>query len=75
MYVEPKGSASWYEAQLALPREPSSVVRACKTMWFPPNKMGEVTDEDFELLQLHGHIGEGKLQEVESFTFLRQSKC
>ena len=57
----------WYEAQLALPSEPSSVVRACKTLWFPRNRMGEVTDEDFELLELHGHIGDGRLQVVEAF--------
>jgi len=57
----------WYEAQLALRSEPSSVVRAFKTLWFPSNKKGEVTDEDFELLRLHGHIGEGRLQVAEEF--------
>jgi len=31
------------------------------------NKKGEVTDEDFQLLELHGHIGEGRLQVVEGF--------
>jgi hypothetical protein len=36
--------------------------------------MGEVTDEDFELLELHGHIGEGRLQVVEGFSFLKHSK-
>ena len=59
---QPKETASWYEAQLPLSREPSSVVRAFKVLCFPANKKGEVTDEDFELLRLHGHIGEGRLQ-------------
>ena len=56
-----------YEAIIALPYEPSSVVQAFKTLRFPPNKKGEVTDEDFELLKQHGHIGEGRLQVVEDF--------
>jgi hypothetical protein len=50
-----------------MPSDPSSVVRAFKTLWFPMNKKGEVTDEDFQLLELHGHIGEGRLQVVEDF--------
>ena len=54
-----------YEAIMALPSESSSVVQAFKTLRFPPNKKGEVTDEDFELLKQHGHIGQGRLQEVE----------
>jgi hypothetical protein len=61
------GTIGWYEAQLALPSEPSSVVRAYKTLCFPSNKKGEVTDEDFELLELYGHIGEGRLQVAEDF--------
>ena len=56
---------SWYEAVLTLPSEPSSVVRTFKTICFPPNKKGEVSGEDFELLQRHGHIGEGRLQVVD----------
>jgi hypothetical protein len=56
-----------YEAIMALPYESSSVVQAFKTLRFPPNKKGEVTDEDFELLKQHGHIGEGRLQVVEDF--------
>ena len=55
----------WYEAQLSLPTHSSSVVRAVKTLWFPSNKKGEVTDDDFELLKLHGHIGEGRLRLAE----------
>jgi hypothetical protein len=63
IYIEEREDANgWYEAQLVLPSEPSSVVRAFKTLCFPSNKKGEVTDEDFELLKLHGHIGEGRLQ-------------
>ena len=50
---------------MALPSDPSCVVRAIKTLSFPPNKIGEVTDEDFELLKVHGHIGEGRLQLAE----------
>jgi hypothetical protein len=66
IYLEEReGAIGWYEAQLALPSEPSSVVRAFKTLCFPPNKKGEVTDEDFELLKLHGHIREGRLQVAE----------
>lgn len=68
IYIEEQeGTAGWYEAQLPLQREPSSVVRAFKTLWFPSNRKGEVTDEDFELLTLHGHIGEGRLQEAKDF--------
>jgi len=59
------GTIGWYEARVALPSEPSSVVRAFKTLCFPLNKKGEVTDEDFELLELYGHIGEGRLQVAE----------
>jgi hypothetical protein len=55
----------WYEAHLTLPTEPSSVVRSFKTLCFPPNRKGEVSDEDFELLELHGHIGEGRLEVVD----------
>jgi hypothetical protein len=63
VYVRDGESAiGWYEAQLALPSDPSSVVRAVKTLWFPANRKGEVTDDDFELLKLHGHIGEGRLR-------------
>jgi hypothetical protein len=66
VYVKEQENASeWYEAQLALPTHASSVVRAVKTLWFPSNKKGEVTEEDFELLKLHGHIGEGRLQLAE----------
>ena len=76
IYVRRSEDATdWYEAQLKLPSEPSSVVRACKTLWFPPNKMGEVTEEDFELLELHGHIGEGRLQVVEGFPFSKHNKA
>ncbi|HYB84554.1 MAG TPA: hypothetical protein VED86_04425 [archaeon] len=60
-------TAGWYEAQLTLPSDPSSVVRAFKTLCFPQNKKGEVTEEDFELLELHGHIGKGRLQLAEDF--------
>jgi hypothetical protein len=68
IYVgQPERTTGWYEAQLALPSEPSSVVRAFKTLCFPLNKKGEVTDEDFQLLELHGHIGEGRLQVAEDF--------
>ena len=49
---------------MALPSEPSSLVRAFKVLRFPPNKKGEVTDEDFELLRQHGHIGKGRLRIV-----------
>ena len=59
--------AGWYEAQFALPSDSSSVVRAFKTLYFPSNKKGEVTDEDFELLQRYGHIGEGRLQPADGF--------
>jgi hypothetical protein len=61
----------WYEANLVLPSEPSSVVRAIKTLCFPPNRKGEVSDEDFELLRLQGHIGEGRLQVVEDTPLIR----
>ena len=68
IYVgEKEHKNGWYEAQLALPSEPSSVVRAFKTLCFPLNKKGEVTDDDFELLKLQGHIGEGRLQIAENF--------
>ena len=67
IYVkEQEDSNGWYEAQMTLPSDPSSVVRSVKTLCFPSNKKGEVSDEDFELLQLHGHIGEGRLQLAES---------
>lgn len=69
IYKQRKGTIGWYEAILALPSEPSSVVRAFKTLCFPSNKKGEVTDQDFELLELHGHIGEGRLQVVEDIPF------
>jgi hypothetical protein len=62
-----EGTVGWYEAQLALPSDPSSVVRAFKILCFPSNKKGEVTDEDFELLERHGHIGEGRLEVAEGF--------
>ena len=62
---EDQNANEWYEAQLILPRDASSVVRAVKTLWFPSNKRGEVTDYDFELLKIHGHIGEGRLRLVE----------
>ena len=65
MYIE-QPSHGWYEAMVALPTEPSSPVRAFKTLRFPPNQKGEVTEEDFELLKRHGHIGEGKLQIMEN---------
>lgn len=61
------GMRSCYEAIMTLPSESSSIVQAFKTMRFPPNKKAEVTDEDFELLRQHGHIGEGRLQIVEDF--------
>ena len=68
IYVGPReGKLGWYEAQLALPSEPSSVVRGYKTLCFPSNKKGEVSDEDFELLEDQGHIGEGRLQVAEDF--------
>ena len=68
IYVDPREDQSeWYQAQLALPSEPSSVMRAFKTLCFPPNKKGEVTDEDFELLKVHGHIGKGRLQLADDF--------
>ena len=66
-------TARWYEAQLALPTEPSSVVRAFKTLCFPLNKKGEVSDEEFELLKIHGHIGEGRLQVIENLPPLRRT--
>ena len=66
IYVEELGAKGWYEAQMALPTEPSSLVRSFKTLYFPANKKGEVTDEDFELLKLHGHIGTGRLQLADS---------
>jgi hypothetical protein len=62
---QPSGSREWYEATMALPNESSSIVRAFKILRFPPNMKGEVTDQDFELLKQHGHIGEGRLQLVE----------
>ena len=65
MYIE-QSSHGWYEAMVALPAEPSSPVRAFKTLRFPPNQKGEVTEEDFELLKRHGHIGEGRLQVMEN---------
>jgi len=66
MYAdESAGGVGWYEAILALPDKPSSVVRVFKTMYFPSNRKGEVTEEDFELLKRHGHIGEGRLLVVE----------
>ena len=72
-YVEEReGTIGWYEAQMTLPTEPSSVVRAFKTLCFPSNKKGEVTDQDFELLQLHGHIGEGRLQIAEELPPVRR---
>jgi len=61
MYID-QPQHGWYEAVVALPAEPSSPVRAFKTLRFPPNQKGEVTEEDFELLMRHGHIGEGRLQ-------------
>ena len=67
IYVEEREDANgWYEAQMTIPSDPSSVVRSVKTLSFPSNKKGEVSDEDFELLQLHGHIGEGRLRVAES---------
>jgi len=65
MYID-QPSHGWYEAMVALPTEPSSPVRAFKTLRFPPNQKGEVTEEDFELLKRHGHIGEGRLQVMEN---------
>lgn len=65
VYAGASDTKSWYEAVLDLPSDPSSVIRAFKTLRFPPNKKGEVTPEDFELLQRHGHIGEGRLQVLE----------
>jgi len=65
MYIE-QPSQMWYEAIVAVPTEPSSLVRVFKTLRFPPNRKGEVTDEDFELLKRHGHIGEGRLQVMET---------
>ncbi len=65
MYAE-QPSQSWYEAVVAVPTEPSSPVRVFKTLRFPPNRKGEVTDEDFELLRRHGHIGDGRLQVMET---------
>jgi hypothetical protein len=65
MYIE-QPSQNWYEAVVAVPTEPSSPVRVFKTLRFPPNRKGEVTEEDFELLKRHGHIGEGRLQVMES---------
>jgi len=66
IYVgQPESKVGWYEAQLSLSNDPSSVVRSFKTLCFPSNKIGEVTDEEFELLKLHGHIGEGRLQLAE----------
>ena len=67
IYVEDREDQLGYEAQLALPTEPSSVVRAFKTLWFPSNKKGEVSDEDFELLEVQGHIGEGRLRVAEDY--------
>ena len=63
-----------YEAQLSLPHEPSSVVRALKVMYFPSNKKGEVSEEEFELLRLHGHIGKGRLELAEGFLHKKRAK-
>jgi len=62
----------WYQARLLLPTEPSSVVRTFKILCFPSNKKGEVSDEDFELLKRHGHIGEGRLQVAEDYPHLKR---
>lgn len=68
IYHEPQEDTNmWYEAQLRLPVETSSVVRAFKILYFPSNKKGEVTDEDFKLLMAQGHIGKGRLQLAEDF--------
>ncbi|HUK27095.1 MAG TPA: hypothetical protein VLV31_01610 [Candidatus Acidoferrales bacterium] len=61
-----ENAGEWYEAQLNMPSDSSSLVRVVKTLWFPSNKKGEVTDEDYALLKLHGHIGEGRLQLAEN---------
>ena len=67
MFVErPRGTRDWYEAIVALPtNNSSSVVLEYKILRFPANKEGEVTEEDFELLERHGYIGEGKLKLME----------
>jgi len=65
MYID-QPQHDWYEAVVALPTDPSSPVRIFKTLRFPPNQKGEVTEEDFELLKRHGHIGEGRLQIMEN---------
>ena len=68
IYVESSDAdGKWYEAQLPLPAEASSLVRAFKTLYFPSNRKGEVTDEDFALLKAHGHIGKGRLELAEDF--------
>jgi hypothetical protein len=68
IYSEPReATTKWYEAQLPLPVEASSVVRAFKVLYFPSNKKGEVNDEDFKLLLAEGHIGKGRLQLAEDF--------
>ena len=68
MFVErsPR-TRGWYEAVVPLPGndDSSSVVLAYKILRFPANKEGEVTEGDFELLERHGYIGEGKLKLVE----------
>jgi hypothetical protein len=63
------GTRGWYEAVVTLPsnNDPSSVVLAYKILRFPANKEGEVTEEDFELLERQGYIGEGKLKLVEGY--------
>jgi hypothetical protein len=66
VYPATPNQNGWYEAVMSLPGHPSSVVRVFKTLSFPANRKGEVTVEDFELLQRHGHIGEGRLQIVDS---------
>ena len=68
VFVErPPATRGWYEAVVSLPsnNDPSSVILAYKMLRFPANREGEVTEEDFELLKRHGHIGEGKLRLIE----------
>jgi len=72
--VENDNANGGYEAQLSLPHEPSSVVRALKVMYFPSNKKGEVSEEEFELLRLHGHIGKGRLELAEGFLHEKRAK-
>ena len=67
-------TVGWYQARLLLPSEPSSVVRAVKILCFPSNKKGEVTDEDFELLKRHGHIGKERLQVAEDYPLLDEKR-